>query len=271
MRVRPGTGRSGLEAVERVEPYVVGVEPGQTAGTLWPCRPPSVDRSVCGRPSPGPSCRCSPGWRVLVAIALFTWGIAAYISGAAQRSASAWRRRGFRWRAPRRRRGIVSDDGPIMLPGLNTTTGERTFVLDHEGDDPASGWVVYAAYPADGDPACTVEQVVGTDEFIDCDGNHHPRDRSRAATRRRESRGRERPHPRPRPERRHRTDLIEPTRSTDRSNHRLRQDFRGPVPRKSRRKRWCGGGGGVGPTRQTVVAGWVAMAATRRSAKTSVC
>ena len=59
-----------------------------------------------------------------------------------------------------------------MLPGLNTTTGERTFVIDHAGDDPATGWVVYAAYPADGDPTCTVEQVVGTSEFIDCDGNH---------------------------------------------------------------------------------------------------
>ena len=44
-------------------------------------------------------------------------------------------------------------------------------MIDHAADDPATGWVVYAAYPADGDPACTVEQVVGTSEFIDCDGN----------------------------------------------------------------------------------------------------
>ena len=58
----------------------------------------------------------------------------------------------------------------MILPGLNTTSGERTLVLDHEGDDPTSGWRVYWAYPADGDPSCAVEQVRGTSEFVDCDG-----------------------------------------------------------------------------------------------------
>jgi len=112
------------------------------------------------------------GLGVLVAIALFTWGIAAYISRGGAEVSERLAPTRFQVASTQTAARIVSDDGPIMLPGLNTTTGERTFVLDHEGDDPASGWVVYAAYPADGDPACTVEQVVGTDEFIDCEGNH---------------------------------------------------------------------------------------------------
>lgn len=65
---------------------------------------------------------------------------------------------------------IVADDGPILFPGLNTTTGARTLVLDHEGDDPTSGWRVYWAYPADRDPTCPVEQTPGTATFTDCAG-----------------------------------------------------------------------------------------------------
>jgi hypothetical protein len=57
--------------------------------------------------------------------------------------------------------GFISRDG----------TGARTIVLDHTGDDPALGWVVYFGYPADGDEDCIVEQIIGTRQFIDCDGN----------------------------------------------------------------------------------------------------
>jgi hypothetical protein len=110
------------------------------------------------------------GLLVLVAIALFTWGIAAYLSRGGTEVSERLAPTRFEVASTQTAARIVADDGPIMLPGLNTTTGERTFVVDHEGDDPATGWVVYAAYPADGDPECTVEQVVGTDEFIDCDG-----------------------------------------------------------------------------------------------------
>ena len=66
---------------------------------------------------------------------------------------------------------IVEDDGPILFPGLNTTSGERTLVLDHQGDDPTRGWQIFYAYPAGRDASCPVEQVVGTRDFIDCDGN----------------------------------------------------------------------------------------------------
>lgn len=64
----------------------------------------------------------------------------------------------------------IADTGPILLPGLNTTSGERTVVVNHEGDDPAHGWHAYWAYPADGDSSCGVTQVRHTDRFTDCRG-----------------------------------------------------------------------------------------------------
>jgi hypothetical protein len=64
----------------------------------------------------------------------------------------------------------IDADGPVLFPGLGTTTGERTLVLDHEGDNPEKGWVVYYAHPADRDASCTVEQIQGTSSFLDCDG-----------------------------------------------------------------------------------------------------
>jgi hypothetical protein len=65
---------------------------------------------------------------------------------------------------------LIDDDGPILFPGLNTMTGDRTIVLEHEGDIPQEGWRVFYAYPADRDRECTVEQVRGTDQFTDCEG-----------------------------------------------------------------------------------------------------
>lgn len=65
---------------------------------------------------------------------------------------------------------LIDDDGPILFPGLNTQTGDRTIVLHHEGDDPEQGWRVFYAYPADRTQECTVEQVRGTDQFTDCEG-----------------------------------------------------------------------------------------------------
>lgn len=64
----------------------------------------------------------------------------------------------------------IDEDGPILFPGLGPDSGDRTLVLDHEGGDPQSGWVVYFAHPADRDLLCPVEQIEGTDRFTDCDG-----------------------------------------------------------------------------------------------------
>jgi hypothetical protein len=64
----------------------------------------------------------------------------------------------------------IAEDGPILLPGLNTSTGRHTVVLNHTGDDPTSQWKLFWAYPADRDETCLVEQVRGTADFVDCDG-----------------------------------------------------------------------------------------------------
>ena len=108
------------------------------------------------------------GLLVIVAIGLFTWGMAAYISGGETSERLAPTQ--FEIGSTQNAANIVAEDGPIMFPGLYTTTGERTFIMNHEGDDPATGWTVYAAYPAGRDASCQVEQVVGTSDFIDCDG-----------------------------------------------------------------------------------------------------
>lgn len=64
----------------------------------------------------------------------------------------------------------VDEDGPILFPGLGPDSGDRTLVLDHEGDDAETGWVVYFAHPADRDLDCPVDQIDGTELFRDCDG-----------------------------------------------------------------------------------------------------
>ena len=58
----------------------------------------------------------------------------------------------------------------MLFPGLNTTSGERTLVLNHTGDDPTREWRIYWAYAADADPSCAVEQVRRSDRFTDCNG-----------------------------------------------------------------------------------------------------
>jgi len=64
----------------------------------------------------------------------------------------------------------IAEDGPILLPGLNTTTGRHTVVLEHTGDDPTAGWKLFWGYPADREETCVVEQVRGTSDFTDCEG-----------------------------------------------------------------------------------------------------
>jgi hypothetical protein len=106
----------------------------------------------------------------LVAIGLFTWAVAAYVSRGGAESTDRLSPSTLQIGSAQGAAQIVAEDGPVLFPGLNTTTGERTLVLDHEGDDPTRGWRIFYAYPAGRDPSCAVEQIVGTREFIDCDG-----------------------------------------------------------------------------------------------------
>lgn len=111
------------------------------------------------------------GLVVLALIGLLLWGIAAYISGGGAETTDRLAPTRLEVGSVQNAARIVEEDGPIIFPALGTTTGERTLVLDHEGDDPTRGWRIYYAYPAGGDPDCTVEQVIGTRTFTDCDGN----------------------------------------------------------------------------------------------------
>jgi len=105
----------------------------------------------------------------LVLLTLITWGIAAWISGGGAAVTDQLAPGRFEVGSVQTAARIVEEDGPIIFPGLDTTTGERTLVLDHQGDDPTRGWRIYYAYPIDR-PDCPVDQVVGTREFVDCDG-----------------------------------------------------------------------------------------------------
>ena len=64
----------------------------------------------------------------------------------------------------------VAKDGPLLFPDLKSPDGVRSIVLDHEGDDPATGWRVYYGYPADRDATCLVTHQQGSRNFTDCNG-----------------------------------------------------------------------------------------------------
>lgn len=64
----------------------------------------------------------------------------------------------------------IATDGPLLLPDLKSPDGVRSIVLDHTGDDPATGWQAYYGYPADRDATCLVTHVRGSRTFTDCDG-----------------------------------------------------------------------------------------------------
>jgi hypothetical protein len=116
------------------------------------------------------------GLVVLGLIGLMLWGFAAYISRGDAGTSDRLAPTNLRVGSVTNVADEIVDKGPILFPGLGTTEGERTIVLDHTGDDPTIGWVVYYAYPAGGNASCAVEQVrdidgEGTREFTDCDGN----------------------------------------------------------------------------------------------------
>ncbi|MEO8362831.1 MAG: hypothetical protein ABI570_00410 [Ilumatobacteraceae bacterium] len=64
----------------------------------------------------------------------------------------------------------IAENGPVMYPDLRDSNGSRSIVIEHFGDEPAKGWQVYFAYPADKDPTCLVKQIKHTHTFVDCDG-----------------------------------------------------------------------------------------------------
>lgn len=110
------------------------------------------------------------GLVVLAAIFGATFGISAWISRGGAESTSRLAPTTLSVGDVDRFADAVAEDGPILFPGLATTSGERTLVLFHEGDDSTRGWRLYEAHPDGDDAACGVVQVRGTRRFTDCRG-----------------------------------------------------------------------------------------------------
>lgn len=110
------------------------------------------------------------GIAFFVVLGLVTWGIAAYLSSGDTRTTENLAPPSLPLGSASARANDVKEDGPLLFSELSTITGARSLVLDHVGDDAASGWRLYYAFPP-GRPDCPVEQVRGTSTFIDCDGN----------------------------------------------------------------------------------------------------
>jgi hypothetical protein len=109
------------------------------------------------------------GAAAIALILLATWGIAALMTGGNTELTERLAPSTFRVGDVEDVADEIDADGPLVLAGLDTA-GERTLVLDHDGDDPTRGWRAYWAYPADRNPACAVSQGEGTSTFTDCEG-----------------------------------------------------------------------------------------------------
>ena len=109
------------------------------------------------------------GLLFFIVIGLVTWGIAAYLSSGDSEPSDLLAPQRLELGSAQGRMQNVDDDGPLIFNELSTISGERSIVLDHEGDDPTVGWRIYYAYPVDR-PNCPVTQVRGTATFVDCDG-----------------------------------------------------------------------------------------------------
>jgi len=110
------------------------------------------------------------GLLVFVVLGLATWGAAAIISRNPEQVNDRLAVDVFEVGDVDSLSAIIAANGPLIFPDLVQSGGHRTVVLDHTGDDPASGWRVYYAYPADRDLECKVTQVRGTRQFTDCEG-----------------------------------------------------------------------------------------------------
>jgi hypothetical protein len=110
------------------------------------------------------------GLFVLAAIGLVTWAMAAVISSGTTETSERLAPSRIPLGSVVNRAADVAREGPLLFPGLNTTRGERSLVLYHRGEEPETGWVVFAAHPADRPADCAVDQIRGTRAFVDCDG-----------------------------------------------------------------------------------------------------
>ena len=109
------------------------------------------------------------GLVVLGVIALATWGSAVYVANH-EDPPETFVPGEIELGGVKNLADLVEDDGPILLPGLDTTSGRHSLVVDHQASSDADGWRVYMAYPADRDESCYVVQVRQSAMFTDCKG-----------------------------------------------------------------------------------------------------
>jgi hypothetical protein len=65
----------------------------------------------------------------------------------------------------------IGKTGPQLFPDLKSQGGQRSVILDHQGDDDLFGWFVYRPFALDStDPDCFVTQTPRTRQFTDCNG-----------------------------------------------------------------------------------------------------
>jgi hypothetical protein len=108
---------------------------------------------------------------VLAAILGATYGIAALVSGRDAEPSSRLAPRTLPVGSVEGVAESIEERGPMLFPGLNTTTGRRTLILDHEGEDPTRGWRVYLGHAEGATVACGVTQIRDTRRFTDCNGD----------------------------------------------------------------------------------------------------
>lgn len=110
------------------------------------------------------------GGVIIAALAAFLWGMAAFISSGSAETSERFANTEFTIGGVENLSEVVATNGPMLFPELGTPVGTRSIVVDHTGEQPADGWRVYWAYPADRDADCVVDQIPATRTFTDCEG-----------------------------------------------------------------------------------------------------
>ena len=110
------------------------------------------------------------GAALIAVIGLFTWGVASFISRGDASTSERLAPSTIGLGDVESVAAEIRERGPLLIPGLNTTIGERSIVVNHAGSIDSQGWEVYWAYPADRDGSCLIESVRGSTTFTDCEG-----------------------------------------------------------------------------------------------------
>ena len=156
---------SGARIIARIRAHTNAVYRGDRSGRLRAMR-----RSQLRSPLARAVVPVLGGLAFFVALGLFLWGIASYISRNSDSTANRFAPTVFDVGRTSAIAKSIAADGPLIFPDLLQSNGRRTIVLDHSGSDPQTNWAIYMAYPADRNVSCKVTQIQRTRQFTDCEG-----------------------------------------------------------------------------------------------------